>query len=183
MPGGPFTFTASGSVAQPAMGAGVVLALSMGHGLGWAGRLRASWWPLPSAGHGRREPWLAPRSAASALAGFLVGIAALGLRAQLFGVVLFAAVLAILAWRERRPRLAWAIPLLVLAWANIHGSFFLGPAAVALALVEDLAARRPVLRGLLPILGLSVLASCVTPFGPGVWGYALGIATNARSPG
>ena len=180
----PFTFTAFG---QPWLnqqwGAGVVLALV--HGLtGWAGLvvLRAL---VVAAAVGlvtvAASRWLAPRSAALvALAGFLVGIAALGLRAQLFGVVLFAAVLAILAWRERRPRLAWAIPLLVLAWANIHGSFFLGPAAVALALVEDVAARRPVLRGLLPVLGLSMLASCVTPFGPGVWGYALGIATNAE---
>ena len=109
-----------------------------------------------------------------------MGIASLGLRAQLAGIVLFAAVLAVLAWRDERPRLTWAIPLLVLAWANLHGSFFLGPAAIAVALVDDLLARRPGIRRSLLVLALSLAATCVTPFGPDAWGYALGIATNGE---
>ena len=70
------------------------------------------------------------------LAGFGVGLVALGLRPQLLGMVLFAATLAILAGRDRHPRLIWAIPILTLLWANSHGSFFLGPAAVAIAGLE-----------------------------------------------
>ena len=133
----PFTFTAYGDPwLNQQWGAGVLFAAV--HGLaGWGGLvvlravLVAAGVGLVMAGAGR---WLAPRHAALlALAGFIVGIASLGLRAQLLGIVLFAAVLAILAWRDRHPRLIWAVPLLVLAWANLHGSFFLGPAAVAVA--------------------------------------------------
>ncbi len=180
----PFTFTALGEPwLNQQWGAGIVFALV--HGLaGWGGLvvlravLVAAAVGLVMAGAGR---WLAPRSAALlALAGFIVGIASLGLRAQLFGIALFAAVLAILAWRDRHPRLIWAVPLVILVWGNLHGSFFLGPAAVALALVDDLLARRPGVRRLLLVLAASLVASCVTPFGPAVWGYALGIATNSE---
>jgi hypothetical protein len=180
----PFTFTAFGEPwLNQQWGAGVVFAL--GHGLaGWGGLvvLRAL---LVAASVGlmtlAASRWLAPRTAALlALAGFLVGIASLGLRAQLFGVVLFAAVVAILAWRDHHPRLTWAIPLLVLAWANLHGSFFLGPAAVAVALAEDALARRPGIRRLALVLLASLVATGITPFGAGVWTYALGIATNGE---
>ena len=43
---------------------------------------------------------------------------ALGLRPQLVGMVLFALTLAILAGRDRWPRLVWLIPLVVVPWAN-----------------------------------------------------------------
>jgi hypothetical protein len=178
----PFTFTAMGDPwLNQQWGAGVLFALV--HGLGGWGGLALFRALLIAVAVGfvllgcRR--WLPARPAALlTLAGFVVGIAALGLRAQLFGIVLFAAVLAILAWRDERPRLAWAIPLLVLAWANLHGSFFLGPAAVLVALAQDLVARRPGVRRLLAVLAASLVATCVTPFGPAVWGYAAGIATN-----
>jgi hypothetical protein len=180
----PFTFTAFGLPwLNQQWGAGVLFAAV--HGLaGWGGlvALRAL---LVGAAVAlvmtAALRWLPARPAALlALAGLVVGIASLGLRAQLLGIVLFAAVLAILAWRDRRPRLAWLVPLLVLAWANLHGSFFLGPAAVAVALVGDILARRPGVRTLLPVLVASLVASCVTPFGPRVWEYALGIATNGE---
>ena len=180
----PFTFTAYGDPwLNQQWGAGVLFALV--HGLaGWGGLvvlravLVAAAVGLVMAGARR---WLAPRHAALlALAGFVVGVASLGLRAQLFGIVLFAAVLAVLAWRDRQPRLVWLIPLLVLAWANLHGSFFLGPAAVAVAMVEDLVARRPGSRRLLLVLVVSIAATFVNPFGPAVWPYALGLATNAE---
>ena len=152
----PFTFTAFGDPwLNQQWGAGVLFAAV--HGLaGWGGLvvLRVA---LVAASVGfvtlAACRWLAPRPAALlALAGFVVGIASLGLRAQLFGILLFAAVLAILAWRDRRPRLVWLIPLLVLAWANLHGSFFLGPAAVVVALLDDLLARGAGVRRLLIVL-------------------------------
>ena len=180
----PFTFTAYGEPwLNQQWGAGVLFAAV--HGLsGWGGLvilrvlLVAGAVGLVAAGAMR---WLGPRPAALlALAGFVVGIASVGLRAQLFGIVLFTAVLAILAWRDRRPLLVWVIPLIVLAWANLHGSFFLGPAAVGVALVDDAIARRSPVRQLATVLALSLVATCVTPFGPSVWGYALGIATNGE---
>ncbi len=112
------------------------------------------------------------------LAGFAVGLVALGLRPQLLGMVLFAATLAILAGRREHPRLVWTIPLIVLVWANVHGSFFLGPIAVAVAGLEDLVAQRPTARRTLGIAVVSAGATLINPYGPAVWGYAAGIAAD-----
>src|SRR4029079_12378431 len=57
----------------------------------------------------RRAAWLA-------LAAFVVSAVALGLRPQLFGMVLLALVLVVLALRRDRPRLMWAIPAIVAVW-------------------------------------------------------------------
>jgi hypothetical protein len=84
----------------------------------------------------RRAAWLT-------LAAFVVSAVALGLRPQLFGMVLLALVLLVLALRRDRPRLMWSIPVIVAVWANLHGSFFLGPVVVGLAWLEDLAERSP----------------------------------------
>ncbi len=111
------------------------------------------------------------------LGGFAVGLVALGLRPQLLAMVLFAATLAILAGRIRRPALVWAIPVLVILWANVHGSFFLGPAAVVVAWLEDRAAGRREWR-LLLVAAVSALATLVNPYGPGVWAYAAGLAVD-----
>ena len=115
-----------------------------------------------SAGAGTRvAAWLT-------LAGFAVGLVALGLRPQLLGMVLFAATVAILAGRERRPGLVWLIPVLVAVWANVHGSFFLGPAAVGVAWLEDLASSRPGARRLLIVALVSLAATLLTPYAGGV---------------
>ncbi len=125
-----------------------------------------------SAGSGTRAAaWLT-------LAGFGVGLVALGLRPQLLGMAFFAATVAILAGRDRRSRLIWAVPFIVLAWANVHGSFFLGPAALAIAWLEDALAGRPGARRLLAATLVSAGATLVTPYGPGVWAYATGLAAN-----
>jgi hypothetical protein len=112
------------------------------------------------------------------LAGFAVGLVALGLRPQLLGMVLFAATLAILADRDRRPGLVWAIPLIVLAWANVHGSFFLGPVAVVVACLENVVSGRPGSRRLLVVAVASAAATLLNPYGPGVWLYAAGVAAD-----
>ena len=119
------------------------------------------------------------RAAYLTLAGFLLGIGSLALRAQLFGVVCFAALVAILAVREQHPRAVLLLPLIVLAWANLHGSFFLAPLAIGLAALDDVLLRRPGRRRMLAVLAASAVATCVTPFGPDVWRYAVGLSTNA----
>ncbi len=179
----PFTFTAFGDPwLNQQWGTGVAVALVHG-AAGWGGlSLLRTLLVALAAGlvfAGCRTS-LDPRPAAFlTLAGFLLGIGALALRAQLFGVVCFAAVVAILALREKRPYVAWLLPLVVLAWANLHGSFFLGPLAIGLAALDDVLRRRPGRWAMLVILGASAVATCVTPFGPDVWRYAVGVSTNA----
>lgn len=120
----------------------------------------------------RRAAWLTLGSA------LLIGPGGLQLRAQLPGMVCFAAVLWLVASRRQHARrLLWAIPIIVL-WANLHGSFFLGPLLIGLGWLADLAdgvpqARRTLLAG---IAGLA--ATVVTPFGPRVWEYVVDISTN-----
>jgi hypothetical protein len=112
------------------------------------------------------------------LAAFFVSSVALTLRPQLLGMTCFAIVLLIVTDRRRHPGRLWLVPLLTLVWANLHGSFFLAPLVLGLAWLEDLHDRvdRPY-RPLLVAL-VSALAACVTPFGPAVWAYAVGLSMN-----
>ncbi len=112
------------------------------------------------------------------LAGFGVGLVALGMRPQLLGMALFAGTLAVLATRVDHPRLIWAIPVLVVVWASVHGSFFLGPLAVVVASLEDAVARRHGVRQIALVAALSLGATLVGPYGAAVWTYAAGIAAD-----
>ena len=120
----------------------------------------------------------ARRAALLAVVAFLISAVALALRPQLLGMAIFAVILLLLTDRRAHPARLWAIPVLVLLWANIHGSFFLGPVVLGLAWLEDVHDHVPERRRLLVIAGVSVVAACVTPFGPAVWAYALGLSTN-----
>ena len=112
------------------------------------------------------------------LGAFIVAATNLALRSQTFGVLCFAAIVAILVWRGRYPRLLWIIPLILLAWANTHGSFFVGWAAVGVALLEDLGARRRLARTTFVVALLSVLATLIGPWGVGMWAYVVELSTN-----
>jgi hypothetical protein len=67
----------------------------------------------------------------------------------------------------------------VALWANVHGTFVIGPLVLGLTWVGDVADRSPTARQALLITVLSVLAACVTPFGPAVLSYAAGLSSNA----
>lgn len=130
------------------------------------------------------------------LGSFVVAAPALALRPQLFGVVLFAATLLILAQRAGHPRRLWLIPIIAAAWANLHGSFPLVIVLVGLAWLDEVALlREPTAAGqprrrlparLLGSTGLALigaiaaLATLVSPFGIDAWQY---IANLARNPG
>ena len=94
-----------------------------------------------------RERGASPRTAAIlALAAFALAAPALALRPQLFGIALFAVLLWLIAVRGRSPRLYLLAPVVVLLWANLHGSFVLGPALLGYAWLSDIAAKRPARR-------------------------------------
>jgi hypothetical protein len=121
----------------------------------------------------RRASWLT-------LTAFIVSAVALGLRPQLIGMALFAIELLLVTDRRAHPERLWVIPLLVLVWANVHGSFFLGPLVLGLAWLEDLHDHVPRPHRVLLVAVVSAAAACVTPFGPAVWVYAVGLSTNAE---
>lgn len=126
---------------------------------------------------GRRHALGLRRTAWLTLAAFVVSAPALALRPQLGGMALFAVTLLLVADRRAHPRL-WAIPILVAVWANVHGSFFLGPLVLVLAWLEDIHDRVERRHRTLVVAIVSVAAACLTPFGPTVWGYAVGLSVN-----
>ena len=180
-----WTFTAAGLPwLDQQWGAQVVLGAV--HGLaGWTGLaiLRALMVALMTAfvlaAIRRTAPAMPRRTAALlTLATFVVMSPALALRPQLFGLVLFAATLFVLAGRADRTRWLWTLPVIAMAWANVHGSFILALVLVGFACLEDLVARRPIARQMLLLAALTGAMTLVNPFGIGVWSYALGLATN-----
>ena len=112
------------------------------------------------------------------LLAFVVAAPALALRPQLFGMLCFIAVLLLLIDRRDHPQRLWLVPVIVAVWANLHGSFFLGPLVLGLAWLEDVHDRRADARRTLIAAGLSAVAACLTPTGPLVWVYAAGLSSN-----
>ena len=78
--------------------------------------------------------WLACRargasarlSAALTLGGFAVCFYNAGMRPQTMAYPLFTGMLWILADRRAHPRRLWILPVVMVVWANVHGSFPLG---------------------------------------------------------
>jgi hypothetical protein len=120
-----------------------------------------------------------PRVAAGVTLGaFAVAWTSLTLRPQLLAAVLFAVSLWLVVGRRLHPRRLLWMPVVVAFWANIHGSFFLGPVILGLAAFQDLYEHRPQARQVIRVAAVSLLATLVNPFGARVWSYAYGIARN-----
>ena len=108
--------------------------------------LAPGWWRSRSAA--RSVPrWLAAQARgwrrSSGCSSFALAAPALALRPQLFGIAIFAALLWLVAKRTEHPRWLWAAPLLVVLWANIHGSFVLAPLVLGYAWLDDVAREAP----------------------------------------
>jgi hypothetical protein len=117
-----------------------------------------------------------------ALVAFALAAPALALRPQLLGILLFAVLLWLVAARLRHPRAYLLAPVVVVLWANVHGSFVLGPALLGYAWVSDVVARRPA-RQTLWILIAGTAATLLNPYLAGVWLYAAGIGANPAIAG
>jgi hypothetical protein len=112
---------------------------------------------------------------------FLVFLAVAGsfsrivpIRPQLFSLVLFCGLLALLKQSERQPRVLLLIPILFMLWVNLHGGWLVGLGTLLLWSMIRLIApstraaeRRWI--GAAAILG--VLATLVNPYGPGIWAF------------
>jgi hypothetical protein len=94
-------------------------------------------------------------------------------------MVLFAGVVLIVVARREHPRALWLVIPLTALWANLHGSFFLGPLVVGLAWLADVHDRSPNPHQTLTVAALAAVGACVNPFGPSVWLYAFGLTTNS----
>jgi hypothetical protein len=95
-------------------------------------------------------------------------------RAQLFSLVLFAALLLLLRSEARRPSSRiWLIVPLVALWANLHGGVLLGLAVASAYLVLDRLRRDPLRSG--AVLACSFAALLLTPARGSSVDYYLGV--------
>ena len=118
-----------------------------------------------------------------------VGIAGVvvGDRGLDFSLVWFPLELLVLTRARADPRWLFLLPLLCVAWVNTHGSILIGLVVLGVELVWSLVPARLVERvgGVgqsphtgalaLAVLG-SVVASCITPYGPGLVAYDVDVA-------
>jgi hypothetical protein len=121
----------------------------------------------------RQAAWLC-------LGALLVSIYGFMPRPQLLGFLLFALALAIVANRDRHPRLLWLVPAITLVWANLHGSFVLAPLLLLFAWAEDRGRRLPSARRTLLVMLAAIAAATLNPFGVRVWSYVADLSTNAQ---
>lgn len=132
--------------------------------------------------------WLACRargtsartSSVLTLCGLVVSFLYTGMRPQTIAYPLFTATLWILAGRRTHPRRLLLLPPLVAVWANLHGSFVLAPVMIGLTWLEDRRDHRDTSTPTLVVGIASLLATLLSPYGIGVWRYAIGITTNTR---
>jgi hypothetical protein len=116
-------------------------------------------------------------------------------RPQMLGEVCWAALLAASACGLGDEARRWpliALPLIVLLWANLHGSFVLGLLVLCVLLGGRLleqrfatgrmeaALRDPRVRRLTIVLALSVAAACVNPYGPRLLSEVVHFRKNAN---
>ena len=129
--------------------------------------------------------WTAALSVLAA-AGLSVGLAD---RPQDLSYLLFALLLYVLVLARGQPRWLWAVPPLLAVWANVHGSFLLGLAVLALELLWAVAPapagwlwrRQGLPVGPLALTLLAALgATMLNPRGPALLGYALRVSTSPQ---
>jgi hypothetical protein len=108
-----------------------------------------------------------------------------------FSLVWLPLELLILTKARHNPRWLFLLPLLCLLWVNTHGSILLGLLVVVVELGWSLIPERVVQRvggvrqspftgSLALALLASVVASCLTPYGPGLLAYDFGVSRNGQ---
>jgi hypothetical protein len=115
------------------------------------------------------------------------------IRPQTYALPLFVSFVVILSlWRGGARRLLWILPLLAVIWVNLHGSFVLGGALIALAFGGELVQRWRVTRGQvtlpagsppirdLVLVGIAVgVAWLINPGGWGVLAYVRNLLSSS----
>jgi hypothetical protein len=101
----------------------------------------------------------------------------LAMRPQILALPLFITASILLSRRQDHPRALWWVPVIGVAWANVHGSFVLLIALCAIAFMADLTGgRRWTVSG--AVLAASLAAPLVTPWGFDTYHYVFDLATD-----
>ena len=99
----------------------------------------------------------------------IMGLASSGnweMRTQLFVYPLFALCLyCLFKWQKGNNRILWALPVIMVLWSNLHGSFILALVLVGAAFVFGTGDRKPLFIAIILIL----LGTLLTPHGLNAW--------------
>ena len=141
------------------------------------------------------RPWRARRPVVAIVLLLSVGIAGVVVsdRGLDFSLVWFPLELLVLTKARTNPRWLFLLPLLCAAWVNTHGSILIGLFALGVELGWSLVPARVLERiggvrqspypGSLALTVLaSALASCLTPYGPGLLASTSTLHATLRSP-
>jgi hypothetical protein len=83
-------------------------------------------------------------------------------RSQMFSLLLFPVLLALVRTEARAPSLRiWLLPLLLATWSNLHGAVLVGLAVASAYLVFERGRREPLMAA--GVLVVSAVSVCVTP--------------------
>jgi hypothetical protein len=124
--------------------------------------------------------WLASRDIGERRRVMLIAVCALGIylrahpiRPQMFSLLMFALLLTVLKrsddQRSLRP-LAW-VPVLMVAWVNLHGGWVVGLGFFALWSAARAIANHEHRMPLAGALGVTLAATLVNPYGPAMWQF------------
>ena len=108
----------------------------------------------------------------------LTGLATSGnwvMRTQLFAYPLFALCLyALFAWQKGNNRYLWILPVSMVLWSNLHGSFILALVLAGAAFVFGTGNRKPLLIALV----LMLVGTLLTPHGLNAWRQVVFMLNN-----
>jgi hypothetical protein len=138
---------------------------------------------------------LGARGGRVAIALFLLSFGLLGVvtqdRGLSFSLIWLPVELLVLTKARRQARWLWALPPLFVLWVNTHGSVLLGLLVLGVELGWSMApdrwlvsiggtGRSPYPRQLGVVLAVSFVAACVSPYGPSLLRYDLGVSLNSQ---
>ncbi len=96
-----------------------------------------------------------------------------GARPQVLDWVFFAGLIFLFEDRERWKKWRWLWPAIVAIWVNLHGGYAVGVVVLAVMMGVDAIQLRKIDIKNWAILGLSVIATLLNPYGLRMWGEVL----------
>jgi hypothetical protein len=94
------------------------------------------------------------------------------IRPQTFSLLCAAILFVVIRRAEEKPRVLWAIPALMVVWANLHGGWLVGIGILFLAALERVVSLRGAARLQWAVAAAaSLVATLVTPYGVGLWRF------------
>ncbi len=92
-----------------------------------------------------------------------------GVRPQIISLLFLSVVSVLIFQKKYWKRYRFYVPLLFLLWANLHGGFAIGMVVLGIFVVGEMIEKRHFDKTNCIVLGLSLLATCINPYGYHLW--------------